>query len=264
MASQIIYPKKYNALLYRFVLAVTLFTTVSCSTALHNNRIEGKKIPINTEQTPRQDIEDFVTPYRTHIDKDLDSVLAYNPETLDKSKSIQKWQTGIGNFMADVTFQYADKLFFAKEKKHVDICLLNHGGIRATIPKGNVTARNAYEVMPFENSLIIIGLKGEQLNEIAQYFAKEKKPHPLSGMSFTVAKDGSVKQVSVNGLPVENDKIYYVATSDYLSNGGDSMDFFKKGVASYDMNYKLRNLLIDYFKDTDTIQVNKSIRISQE
>lgn len=264
MASQIIYPKKYNALLYQFVLFVTLLGTTSCSTGLKNTRIDGKKIPINAEQPARQDIEDFVTPYRTHINKDLDAVLAYNPETLDKSKSIEKWQTPIGNWMADVTFQYADKLFFAQQKKHVDICLLNHGGIRAALPQGNVTTRNAFEIMPFENSLIIIALKGENLLEIAQYFAKEKKPHPLAGMRITLGKDGSVKNITLNGTPIDNSRIYYIATSDYLSNGGDNMTFFKKGMASYDMNYKLRNLLIDYFKDVDTLQVNKTIRVSEE
>ncbi|WP_243389609.1 5'-nucleotidase C-terminal domain-containing protein [Flavobacterium cyanobacteriorum] len=264
MASQIIYSKKYNALLYRFVLSVTLFTALSCSTGLRNNKIEGNKIPVTADQPARQDIENFVAPYRTYIDNDLDIVLAFNPETLDKSKSIEKWQTGIGNWMADVTFQYADKVFFAREKKHVDACLLNHGGIRAIMPQGNVTARTAYEIMPFENSLIIIALKGEQLNEIAQYFAKEKKPHPLSGMRIILGKDGSVKSISVNGAPVVNEQVYYVATSDYLSNGGDNMAFFKKGVASYDMNYKLRNLLIDYFKDVDTITASKTIRVSEE
>jgi regulator of replication initiation timing len=42
--------------------------------------------------------------------------------------------------------------------------------------------------------------------------------------------------------------IYYVGTNDYLSNG-DNMNFFKKGVQKFDLQYKLRNILIDYFKE---------------
>lgn len=256
--------KNCNAALRSLVLAAALFSAVSCSTGLKNNRIEGKKMPITQELPAKPEIESFVKPYREHVDKDLSTILAYSPEALDKSKSIQKWQTPIGNLMADITFEAADKLFMARHQKHVDVCLLNHGGIRATIPKGDVTTRTAYEVMPFENSLIIISLKGRQIKEIAEYFTKEKKPHPLAGMQIVLNADNTVKDVTVQGRKIGDDNIYNVATSDYLSNGGDSMNFFKKGVASYDMDYKLRNIIIDYFKAVDTINASKTLRIITE
>lgn len=260
-----IYPKKKIFSARAFVIFLAFSGLVSCGPKkFHNTKITGEKIAVTGEYAGAQEIESFIAPYRTHINKDLDSVLAYAPETLDKSKPIKKWQTTIGNLMADVTFEKADKVFFAREKKHVDICLLNHGGIRAVIPKGNVTTRTAFEVMPFENSLIIMALKGEQVREIADYIIREKKPHPLSGMKIVLGKDGAIKNMTVQGKPVDNNRIYYVATSDYLSNGGDNMEFFKKAVASYDMDYKLRNLYIDYFKETDTIPVIRTERIITE
>ncbi|WP_342747852.1 5'-nucleotidase [Flavobacterium magnum] len=225
-------------------------------------RIEGRQVGITSAQPQTPGIDTFIKPYREHINEDLSTVLAYSPETLEKSKG--EWQTNIGNFMADVTLAKARTVFDPREQKQVDICLLNHGGIRAIIPKGNVTARTAYEVMPFENSLIVLALKGEQLLEIAAYIIKEKKPHPLSGMSFTIGKDGNPKNITVNGKPLVPADTYYVATSDYLSNGGDNMVFFKKATASFDMDYKLRNILIDYFKETDTLVVNHDERISIE
>ena len=63
---------------------------------------------------------------------------------------------------------------------------------------------------------------------------------------------------------MENNKIYYVATSDYLAYGNDKMLFFKKGIQKYDLDYKLRNIIIDYFKENKTIVANKDIRISKE
>ena len=257
--------KKYNTSLLRFVLFLTLAGATACGPEkLRNTTIEGKKIPITADYAATQSIDSFVKPFREHIDKDLDSVLAYSPETLDKSKPIGKWQTTIGNLMADVTLDKADKVFMARENRHVDVCLLNHGGIRAIIAKGNVTARTAFEIMPFENSLVVIALKGEQMVEIANYIAKEKKPHPLAGMEIHLDKQGTVIALTVQGKPVEAGKIYNVATSDYLSNGGDSMDFFKKAVATYDLDYKLRNLFIDYFKEVDTLPVIRTERIIQD
>ncbi|HLF52251.1 MAG TPA: 5'-nucleotidase [Flavobacterium sp.] len=224
-------------------------------------KIEGKEIGITDKNNEVAAIEDFIKPYREHINKDLNTVLAYAPKTLDKSG---QWQTTIGNLMADVTLQKGNFVFNSRQKKNIDICLLNHGGIRSIIPKGNVTARTAFEVMPFENTAIVVALKSEQIIEMANHIISEKKPHPLSGMTFTIDKNSTAKNIVIQGKALENDKTYYVVTSDYLSNGGDKMDFFKKGIASYDLDYKLRNILIDYFKEVDTIPEITDVRITKE
>jgi 2',3'-cyclic-nucleotide 2'-phosphodiesterase (5'-nucleotidase family) len=255
--------KKYNGVLKLFVIFLTLFFIISCSKQpYYVSKIEGKRIPITEKQNQVPEIENFIKPYREHINKDLDSVLAYCPETLDKSSG--EWQTTIGNLMADVTLQRGNLVFNAREKKNIDICLLNNGGIRSILPKGNVTSRTAFEIMPFENSLVVIALKGEQILELVDYFIVTKKAHPLAGMSFTIDKNNQPKNILVQGKTVEKEAIYYVATNDYLSNGGDNMNFFKKGIQKFDLDYKLRNILIDYFKEVDTIPVTKDVRITVE
>nr|WP_315181835.1 5'-nucleotidase [uncultured Flavobacterium sp.] len=255
--------KKYNGVLKLFVIFLTLFFVISCSKQpYYVSKIEGKRIPITEKQNQVPEIENFIKPYREHINKDLDSVLAYCPETLDKSSG--EWQTTIGNLMADVTLQRGNLVFNAREKKNIDICLLNNGGIRSILPKGNVTSRTAFEIMPFENSLVVIALKGEQILELVNYFIVTKKAHPLAGMTFTIDKNNQPKNILVQGKKVEKEAIYYVATNDYLSNGGDNMNFFKKGIQKFDLDYKLRNILIDYFKEVDTIPVAKDVRITVE
>jgi 2',3'-cyclic-nucleotide 2'-phosphodiesterase (5'-nucleotidase family) len=255
--------KKYNDVSKLFVIFLTFFFVASCSKQnYHVTKIEGKRIPITEKENQVPQIENFIKPYREHINKDLDSILAYCPETLDKSTG--KWQTTIGNLMADVTLVRGNIVFQAREKKNIDICLLNSGGIRSILPKGSVTARTAFEIMPFENSLVVIALKGEQILEMVDFFIAEKKPHPLAGLTFTIDKNNTAKNIAVQGKPVQKETIYYVGTNDYLSNGGDNMNFFKKGIQKYDLEYKLRNILIDYFKAVDTIPVIKDIRITVE
>jgi 2',3'-cyclic-nucleotide 2'-phosphodiesterase (5'-nucleotidase family) len=262
--------KKYNHVLKLFVIFLTLFFIVSCSTQnYYVSKIEGKRIPITENKNQvaepseqNKQIENYIKPYREHINKDLDSVLAYCPETLDKSKG--EWQTTIGNLMADATLKLGNRVFLSREKKNIDICLLNSGGIRAILPKGDVTSRTAFEIMPFENSLVVIALKGEQILELVDYFIAGKKPHPLAGMTFTISKNNIAKNIMIQGKPFEKEHIYYVGTNDYLANGGDNMDFFKKGVQEFDLDYKLRTILIDYFKETDTIPVINDNRISLE
>ncbi len=259
--------KNNTVVLKHFGLLLTFLLLVSCARNPYQvTRIEGKKIGINQSQDAADQqstqMEAFIKPYRDHIDADLSTVLAYCPENLDKSKG--EWQTNIGSFMADVTLQKTAPLLQKRENKTISICLLNHGGIRSVIPKGNVTARTAYEVMPFENSAIVIGLKAAQIMEMIQYIITEKKPHPLAGLSFTIDKNNQPKNILIQGKPMDGNSTYYVVTSDYLSNGGDNMTFFRKGTEQYDLDYKLRNILIDYFKEVDTLKINTDIRITKE
>ena len=255
--------KKYNGFLKLFVIFLTLFFIFSCSQKNYNlTKIEGKQLPVTEKANETPEIENFIKPYRDHINKDLDSILAYCPETLDKSTG--KWQTTIGSLMADVCLQRGNLVFKTREKKDIDLCLLNHGGIRAILPKGNVTTRTAYEIMPFENSLIVLALNGNQILEIASYIIKEKKPQPLAGMTFTISKENTAKNILIQGKPIDVSKTYYVVTNDYLANGGDNMNFFLKATAKFDLNYKIRNVLIDYFKEVDTIPVKNDVRITVE
>lgn len=255
--------KKYNQIFKLFVVFITFFLIYSCSKNNYQlTSIQGKKIPITTSNIQNPFVEKFITPYREIIDADLSAVLAYNPENLDKSNG--KWQSPLGNLMADVTLKAGERVFQIREKKSIAVCILNSGGIRSILPKGNLTARNAFEIMPFENSLVVITLKGEQIQELVDYFIATKKSHPLAGLTFTISKDKSAKNILVQGIALDKNAFYNVATNDYLANGGDNMNFFKKGVQQYDLDYKLRNILIDYFKEVDTIPIIKDIRITEE
>lgn len=247
--------KKNTLNFHYFVILLTFSFFNSCkTTSYYNYKIEGQKIGVTAAKGENTNIENYIAPYREHIKKDLDSVLAFAPQTLDKSKG--KWQTSIGNLLGQIVFELGNPVFEKRENKSIDFCLLNNGGIRSIIPQGNVTTRNAFEVMPFENSLIIVGLTGLKVKEMALYFMNEKKPHPLYGIKIYVNKDDlRINKITVNDNLIEDNKIYYAATSDYLANGGDNMLFFKESDVKFDLNYKLRNMLIDYFKKVDTLPI---------
>ena len=252
--------KNYTVITTFFVLFITFsLFFYGCKSNYEIVKIEGKQIGISDTSSENPEIENFIKPFRNHINKDLDSVLAFCPETLDKSKG--EWQTNIGNFMADVCLRESNKIFSKRYAKTVDICLLNHGGIRSIIPKGNITTRTAFEVMPFENNMVVAALKGSQIMEMIEYLIVEKKPHPLSGMQITLDKNKTFKSVLINGDVLDLNKVYYVATSDYLVNGGDNMNFFLKNNQLFDLDYKIRNILIDYFKAVEVVEASSTQRI---
>lgn len=253
--------KKYTVQIKLFVLLLTFISLIGCkSTPYQVYKIETSKSEITSSLTQDEKIEEYIKPYKEHVDSDLSAVLAFCPENLEKNKG--KWQTNIGSYLADVTLDASSKLFEKREGHKVDICLLNHGGIRSIIPKGPITARNAYEVMPFENSAFVLKLKGTTIVKLAQYIIDEKKPHPLSGISFTIDENKNPIHIMVQDKPLQLETIYYVVTSDYLSNGGDNMNFFKEKSAIFDLDYKLRNILIDDFKKSDTLKISSKQRIT--
>ena len=184
--------------------------------------------------------------------------MAYNPETLDK---VGVWQTSIGNLLADITYEYGNKITTMRNIAKIDFVMLNHGGIRSILPKGNLTMRQAYQMLPFENMLVVINLKSAQIIEMCQYIITEKKPHPLSGLSFEISKDQKPINIKINNVQLTDNQIYRVGTSDYCANGGDNMIFFMKNISQDNLEYKLRNIFIDYLKEIDTVKVSHSQRI---
>ncbi|MES2810989.1 MAG: 5'-nucleotidase [Bacteroidota bacterium] len=246
-----------------FGLILTLLTFITISNAQEVvSTIEGKQVKVTEAVTGKAEYEELIAPYRNQINRDLDKILAYNPNILDKTKG--QWQSNIGDLLAQVTFEKGNKVFEERTKKKVDVCVLNHGGIRAMMGQGNVSARNAFEVMPFENSATVIELEGKYLVEFVEYFIKEKKPHPIAGLTFTITADGKHKDIKVNNEPIVLDKIYNVVTNDYLASGGDKMEFFKKAIKAHPLDYKLRDMLIDYFIDVEVVKVPHDIKVIQE
>jgi len=235
---------------YLFIGFVLMFLC-ACRNESHLYKIEGKQIPVTDSLETNAEIEAFIKPYREHVNNDLDSVLAYAVDTYSKSDG--EFNTAIGNLMADAVYEQCNPIFKSRTGHDIDIVLLNHGGIRSIISKGNVTTKTAYEVMPFENSAVVVALKGKQVQELVDYLAKAKRANPISGLKLVLDKDFNVKSVSIKGKPFTINKTYFVATSDYLYDGGDNMDFFKTNDGVYTLDYKIRNVLIDYFKKKDTL-----------
>lgn len=233
----------------------------SCKQDYSTTRIVGKRLTISDSLATNPEIEAYIKPYREKVNRDLDSILAYAAETYSKSDG--KLNTAIGNFMADAVFEMSNPVFQKRTNKFIDMVLLNHGGIRSIISKGNITSRTAYKIMPFDNSVYVIPMKGQQIKDMLSFLAKKKRAHPISKLKLTLSEDYSIKDALINDEAIDYEKTYHVATNDYLYNGGSNMHFFKSKDTVYDLNYKIRNLLIDYFKKIDTLQPSIDDRFIQ-
>ena len=236
----------------KLVLIIGFISLVlSCDNSKKLVTTGGQNISINKDLQAVKDIEYIISPYKENLDKTMNEVLSFSMDTYSKNDG--DYNTAIGNLMADAVFELTSPLFKSRTGKNIDMVLLNHGGIRSNLPKGNITTKTAYSLMPFENSIVVTALKGSVILEMTNYLKSFKKAHPISGLELVLNADNSYRKILVGGKSVDSEKTYYVATNDYLYKGGDRMDFFKKSDTLYDLNYKIRNVLLDYFSKNDTL-----------
>ncbi|PTX43758.1 5'-nucleotidase [Christiangramia gaetbulicola] len=235
---------------------------VSNSDNLKLSETDSERIAIDETIKGDKEIEEFIAPFKEHLNATLDSVIAFNPKLLSKNDG--DLNTAIGNLMADIVMIQANPVIKKRTGKDIDMVLLNKGGIRSELPEGGVTARSAYNLMPFENEIVVAELSGKQIKKMLKYLEKAKSAHPVSGIKIVADKNYKTIKATIQGKEIDENETYLVATSDYLLNGGDNMNFFKDPVNIYGADYKIRNALIDYFTKVDTIKAEIDDRYIRE
>jgi len=185
-----------------------------------------------------KEYQNYLLPYKNQIDKQMNVVIGQAAETMRGHAP----ESLLSNFSADVYRKVASDYL----KSEVDIAIVNLGGLRTEIPKGDITVRKIFELMPFENELVIIYLRGDKLNELCQYFAS-MGGEGISGLRMKIKND-KAEDITINGETLDKSKLYSIATNDYLAGGNDKMTVLALNEKRINTSIKVRNLLIDYIK----------------
>ncbi|MCY0967569.1 5'-nucleotidase C-terminal domain-containing protein [Chryseobacterium wangxinyae] len=239
-------------------LGIALISLTACkTTSLQVSNVQTQNnISINNELKNDEEFVKVINPYKEKLDKEMNQKISHTNVDLTK----QGDNSNLGNLLADYTFDGADRWAKVNLQKNVDAALINIGGIRTTIGKGDILLKNVFEVMPFENEVIIVKMKGADLQGLFDYYAKNRVNNPVSHL-YIETNNGLLSKTLINGQPVNPSQDYYIATSDYLALGGDNMKFFAKG-ESISTGIKLRDLFIEYFKNNSEIETKEDIRLN--
>jgi len=168
-----------------------------------------------------KDIEAFA---EEHRNKDLDTVIAQANETLYKDSQDEKKgiDSPLGNIFADLV----------KQQTGADIGMQNSGGVRVDIAKGPITKRLVFEVFPFPNKTMVVKVNGNFIKKMVLVSLREDRSlFQYSGMNVVYTyKHNRPELVSltVNGKPIENEKLYTIAVNDYIAQGNSEGFMFKK------------------------------------
>ena len=228
--------------LRNYTIYIGLFILSACNPEFILQSSDGETIGVNASADST--ILTIIAPYQQGIEAEMNEVLTYSKINLTKKGS----ESLLGNFVTDLCLNYAD----------AHMCVMNNGGLRTTINKGNITRGKLYELMPFENELVLLELNKTDYLGLLQYICK-RGGEPFSGINITMNKEGKIIN---NSWPVDFEKgeRIKVLTSDYLANGGDKMKFFKDK-EQRKVGIKIRDAIIDHCSKTDTITATLDRRL---
>ncbi len=237
------------------------FLGISC---LHQSR-QFSKVTTETSQLDTlvgQDssLIEVYAPYKKKMNEEIHKVLSYAPKHLTRADG--KMQSSLGNLIADLMFEKANSLFDEETGKEIDFVFSNYGGIRSGIWEGDVRVAHVFNLMPFDNTIVVVELTREKVEALFQFFLENNRAHPLSKQVQVTIKNKETIKVLIHGKPLE-DKTYFVATSNYLQKGGDHMNFFANPKSLYDSNFLIRDAIAEYFGSRDTLvsQLDKRVLI---
>ena len=234
------------------LLSIVTLLIISCKEKdFQVEKITAKTILIDTSLSSTPNIDKTIAPYKEKMLVEINTVLSFAPKDLVRTDG--ELESSLGNLLADLSYKRANPLFFKLTKKNIDFALFNYGGIRAGISAGKVTNKNAFELMPFENSYVVVELTAKKINEMVNYLIASQRAHPLSKqIKLHLNKKGY--SLRINEKPLDSNKTYFVLTTDYLQSGGDNMIFFQDPVHLYKLDYKMRHAIMDEFKSQDTLR----------
>lgn len=248
-----------------YTLLITCYLlALSCKTNFIPASSETRNISVSSidNQLDSQVVRMYL-PYKNTLEKDMGRVISISEKEMIK----QKPESFLTNFLADLLLNEAKIEVKANNLLiNPSISYFNYGGIRSFLPKGEITVGNIFELMPFENEMVYLQLSGAQVHEFLNQVA-EKGGDSIGGVRFVIS-NGKAKNIWVNGVKLNTDENYWVATNDYIAEGGDGLTVFTQRSKIINSEKKIRDLIISYLeaqnKKGEKLRVELDGRITNE
>lgn len=185
-----------------------------------------------------------LAPVKADLEREMNVQIGYAPEEL----WVRAPECPMLNWATDALWDAAKGVYDGR----VDIAIVNMGGMRCSWPAGPVTRGNVFELMPFDNRLVVLTLKGEDILALCESFA-QYGGQGVAGMRVKIV-DSRVADVQIGGKALDSKALYTVATSDYLSGGADHMDALSRYTDYWNSDLLIRDLYMEQVQKQDTIR----------
>lgn len=182
-------------------------------------------------------------PYKQIIDEDMSRVISVSAQEMVKNKP----ESNLTNFLGDLLLEQGEKVMIKMGKDiKPDISYFNYGGIRTSLPKGEITVGKIFELMPFENELVFIQISGSRIQEFLNAVA-QSGGESVGGVRFKISNK-KAKDIEIGGSPLQPDSFYWLVTNDYVAAGGDRREMLTHRKEFIDSGEKIRDVIIEYME----------------
>ena len=232
----------------KYILSLLSIILLNSCTYIYNAGTKAEFYKTDAFEQRDAAIDSTVQPYRKKVDLEMNVIIGYFETGLKKEQP----ESNLGNWACDALVEQCA----IYTKTAVDFAVLNYGGLRiGSVAQGEVNKGKIYELMPFDNSLVIIEMPGKDLNLLFTHMVIKGGWPVSSDLKIVADKSGNVKSVTIRGKGIEPEKIYRIASIDYLANGGDNCSFF------IGKNQILTNVLL---RDAMIENIEKKYRLGQK
>lgn len=184
--------------------------------------VDGGLTPIVTLEETDEEVQTIIDRWNVQMDDILGIVVGESDTGLSRDERYEK-DAPLGNF-------WTDAMAFAA---NADIAFTNNGGIRDSIAPGEITVGDIYRVEPFDNQVMLMEMTGQAIKDVIEYSYTRDGRNQIdlqsSGLNYTIITDTVGNYIDavleVEGEPIDLDKTYRVAVSDYLGTGGSGYNF---------------------------------------
>lgn len=227
-------------------LCVLFIMMSACHRPMRVVKASGEALMIDSALDAIQDTAYLVSmaPIKADLESQLSIPIGYAPRALE----VHQPECTMLNWASDALWAKAREL----SPKPVDMAIVNIGGMRCNWAAGNITFKHVFELMPFDNELVVLTMQGKDILELCDIFALSGG-QGVAGLRMK-SKGGVVISATIAGKNILPEAYYTVATSDYLSQGTDGMVPLKNSVELWKSEQKIRDLYIEYIKQVHMVE----------
>lgn len=199
---------------------------------------ERIEVTSDLDATPSIEAANIVAPYKASVDSMMAPPLGLSRVAMSPKRP----ESLLSNWAADVMIEGGT----ATGLEPADMGLVNIGGLRNNMPEGIVRRGDIMLISPFENYVVVLEMKGKDLLELMRNIAAVKGEGVSSSVRMEISPDGDLLSCTIGGKEIDPNRIYTVATIDYLAEGNDKMYALKKAVKRHDIGILARDIMMEY------------------
>ena len=143
---------KMKKILYLFGISIIFFLSCDVDYLVSDQSISQVIIDEGLSEDSASNA--IIYPYKAELSKTINEVICQSAIEMSKERP----EGLLGNFVADLILEIGHEMYLPPDKRNIDFCYLNHGGLRASLPKGDISRQRVFELMPFENELVVVTL----------------------------------------------------------------------------------------------------------